>query len=121
MFAREGMRMMFVHKVCRDKMKHTLPFVFFALVTLLSLSPLHLSNHYLRCTDFDVVVARDADSVARIASRYTNDPQQVERLAEAIIDVNGLPPDGALRVGQNVRVPVLPRQEGAEVAVHQIK
>ena len=72
-----------------------------------ALSPFHLCNDYLRSADFDTVKVARKDSVWTIASRYTAKDEDARELVEAIIEVNGLSADGALRPGQNLRVPVL--------------
>ncbi len=72
-----------------------------------ALVPFHLCNDYLRSADFDTVKVARKDSVWTIASRYTTKEEDARELVEAIIEVNGLSADGALRTGQNLRVPVL--------------
>ena len=77
---------------------------------LLAMAPLHLSNVYLRSADFEVVTVGQNDSVWSIAERYTTDTDQTGNLREAIIEVNDLKGENALRFGQTLRVPVLARQ-----------
>ena len=72
-----------------------------------AVAPFHLCNDYLRSADFDTVTVARRDSVWTIASRYTAKEEDARELVEAIIDVNGLSADGALRVGQSLRVPIL--------------
>lgn len=81
--------------------------VLLMLVTAAALSPLHLGNDFLRSSDFDTVEVGRKDSVCAIAARYTEKTEDAKELAEAIIEVNGLSADGALRVGQRLRIPVL--------------
>ena len=79
--------------------------------------PFHLTNRYLHSHDFDTVVIMHDDSVWSLARRYTTDEKQASELQQAIIDVNGLAPDGSgLYVGQNIRVPVLARSAEQELA-----
>ena len=70
-------------------------------------SPFHLRNDYLRSADFDTVEVARQESVWTIASRYTAKAEDARELAEAIIEVNGLPADGALQAGQSLRIPLL--------------
>ena len=104
----------------KNGMKKAFLLLFFVTVMVLAISPLHLTNQYLRSSDFDVVVAAADESAAAIAARYTVDAEQAGSLCEAIIDVNGLAPDGALREGQSLRVPVLAREKGTEVASREV-
>ncbi len=76
-------------------------------VLLVTVSSFGLCNDYLRTADFDTVTVSARDSVWIIASRYTDREEDVRALAEAIIEVNGLPADGALRAGQSLQVPIL--------------
>ena len=78
-----------------------------ALLTSAGFSPLRLANAFLRSTDFDTVEGARKDSVWTIAARYTAKSEDAKDLAEAIIEVNGLPSDGGLRAGQKLRVPIL--------------
>ncbi|ERL03285.1 LysM peptidoglycan-binding domain-containing protein [Mitsuokella sp. oral taxon 131] len=105
---------------CNMDLKHAwLPF-FIIVGVLLIASPLHLSNRYLRASDFDVVIVQEDENASAIALRYTNDTAQAKRLCEAIIDINALTPDGALRAGQSLRIPVLARSSGKEVASREM-
>lgn len=70
-------------------------------------SPFHLRNDYLRSADFDTVEVARRESVWTIASRYTAKAEDARELVEAIIEVNGLPADGALQAGQSLRIPML--------------
>lgn len=70
-------------------------------------SPFHLGNGYLRSSDFATVQVVRKDDVRTIASRYTARSEDVDEMVEAIIEVNGLPADGSLRVGQRLSVPIL--------------
>ena len=81
--------------------------VLLMLVAMAAVSPLHLGNDFLRSSDFDMVEVGRKDSVGAIAARYTAKAEDARELAEAIIEVNGLSADGALRVGQRLRIPVL--------------
>lgn len=71
------------------------------------LSPLQLSNPYLRSASFETVTVQQQDSVWDIASRYTQDKKQVRRLTEAIIEINALSPDAEIKAGQRLQIPVL--------------
>lgn len=80
-------------------------------------SPFQLSNEYLRSSDFDTVTIRQNDSVWNLAHRYTTDEGKARELQQAIIEVNGLDPDGSnLRVGQQLQVPVIKNTEGTQLA-----
>ena len=93
------------------KKKNTLRKMAVRMMLLIALaataSPFHLGNDYLRSADFDTVKVSRKDSVWTIASRYTAKAEDARELAEAIIEVNGLAADGALRVGQSLRIPIL--------------
>ena len=90
-------------KTKRGKLAHLL----LAAVFAAAIAPFHLCNDYLRSADFDTVQVERRDSIWTIASRYTAKEEDARELVEAIIDVNGLSADGALRVGQSLRVPIL--------------
>ena len=79
-------------------------------------APFHLGNAYLRSSDFDTVTVKLNESVWSIAERYTTDTSQVHTLMEAIIEVNGLPADGMVRAGQELRVPVLGQELPPQMA-----
>ncbi|MBQ7514913.1 MAG: LysM peptidoglycan-binding domain-containing protein [Schwartzia sp.] len=83
---------------------------------LAALPPLGLDNNYLRSATFDTVTVARRDTVWGIAARYTTDEGQASRLAAAIIEINGLGADGAIRVGQRLQVPVLRRDNAPQLA-----
>ena len=56
------------------------------------------------------------ETVWQIAGRYTADEKNIRSLVEAIIEVNALSPDGAIRAGQRLRVPVLKGETGPQLA-----
>ena len=86
-------------------------------ILFMMMMPFHLTNAYLHSSDFDTVIIKHDDSVWELAHRYTNDEKQAAELQQAIIDVNGLQPDGSgLIAGQNIQVPVLKRSAGNELA-----
>ena len=90
---------------------------FVSILFMMMMMPFHLTNAYLHSSDFDTVVVKHNDSVWGLAHRYTDDEKQAAELQQAIIDVNGLLPDGSgLVAGQNIQVPVLKRSPGNEVA-----
>lgn len=78
-----------------------------AVVWLVFFSPFHLTNAYLRSGAFDTVTVERRETVWQIAERYTADEGNIRSLVEAIIEVNALSPDGAIRPGQRLRVPIL--------------
>lgn len=87
-----------------------------AVVWLFFFSPLHLTNAYLRSGAFDTVTVERRDTVWQIAGRYTTDEGNMRALVEAIIEVNALSPDGAIRPGQRLRVPVLKSEKEPQFA-----
>lgn len=96
--------------------KKLLPFVV-AVLLFAVVSPFHLTNDYLRSSDFDTVTIKQNDSVWSLAARYTTNEKRAAELRQAIIEVNGLAPDGSgLRLGQQLQVPVLGRSESPQVA-----
>ena len=87
------------------------------LVAAAAFMPFHLTNDYLRSSDFDTVTIKQNDSVWSLAARYTTNEKRAAELRQAIIEVNGLAPDGSgLRLGQQLQVPVLGRSESQQVA-----
>ncbi len=89
------------------RMRSAVRWVAAAMICLSVVAPLRLDNAYLRSGDFDTVRVERHECVWEIASRYTTNRKDVRALVEAIIEVNDLSPDGALRVGQSLRVPVI--------------
>ncbi len=82
----------------------------FALIWM-GVSALHLTNPYLRSSDFIEVSVMRGESVWTIARRYAARETMAEQLEEAIIEVNGLAPDGAVHAGRRLRVPVIGQAE----------
>lgn len=91
----------------KKKTGNRLAWLFLLVLAAVMASPLHLGNGYLRSGDFATVQVARRENVWAIASRYTDRSEEVGELAEAIIEVNGLPADGTLRTGQSLRVPIL--------------
>ena len=84
----------------------------FALIWM-GISALHLTNPYLRSSDFIEVSVMRGESVWTIARRYAAKETMAEQLEEAIIEVNGLAPDGAVAAGRRLQIPVL--EQGAQL------
>ncbi|AOH48264.1 peptidoglycan-binding protein LysM [Selenomonas sp. oral taxon 920] len=82
----------------------------FALMWM-GISALHLTNPYLRSSDFIEVQVSRGENVWSIARRYATRETMAEQLEEAIIEVNGLAPDGAVSVGRHLQIPVLESAE----------
>ena len=82
-------------------------------VLLTALAPLHLTNTYLWADTFETITVHEGDTASAIACRYTTDSEKQAELIEAIIDINALTPDAALRAGQSLRIPLLDRQKGS--------
>ena len=78
----------------------------FALIWM-GVSALHLTNPYLRSSEFIEVSVSRGENVWTIARRFATKETMVEQLEEAIIEVNGLAPDGAVAAGRRLRVPVM--------------
>ena len=72
----------------------------------MGISALHLTNPYLRSADFIEVQVSRGENVWSIARRYATRETMAEQLEEAIIEVNGLAPDGSVAAGRRLRVPV---------------
>lgn len=87
-----------------------------AVVWVVFFSPFHLTNAYLRSSVFDTVTVERQETVWQIAGRYTEDEGHIRSLVEAIIEVNALSPDGAIRAGQRLRVPALKADAGPQFA-----
>ncbi len=79
----------------------------FFMVFFMAMAPLHLSNAYLRSSDFETVTVHQNENVWSIAQRYTSDNEHTTSLMEAIVEINGLETDGSVRVGQELKIPVL--------------
>lgn len=88
----------------------------FAALYLFLFPPFNLDNAYLRSDRFDTVTVSRNESVWDIAGRYTVDGKQAKKLTTAIIEVNGLTSDGAVRTGQKLRIPVLVKELPPQMA-----
>lgn len=98
-------------------MKKRLFQLVFILMAAVVVIPGNLTNEYLRSSEFDTVTICPNDSVWSLSQRYTMDERRREKLQQAIIEINGLAPDGSgLRAGQQIQVPVLGRTEGTRIA-----
>ncbi|SDG42099.1 LysM domain-containing protein [Selenomonas sp. WCT3] len=98
-------------------MKKKLLSIAVAVLLFAVVSPFNLTNEYLRASDFDTVTVKQNDSVWNLARRYTTDEARAMDLQQAIIEVNGLAPDGSnLRVGQQIQVPVVKKTTGTQMA-----
>ena len=86
----------------------------------MGVSALHLTNPYLRSSEFVEVNVTRGESVWAIARKYAAKETMAEELQEAIIEVNNLPPDGAVHAGRRLRVPVLePAEQLQAMADHK--
>ena len=86
----------------------------------MGVSALHLTNPYLRSSEFVEVSVIRGDSVWTIARKYAAKETMAEELEEAIIEVNDLPPDGAVYAGRRLLVPVLePAEQLQAMAEHK--
>ena len=86
----------------------------------MGISALHLTNPYLRSADFIEVQVSRGENVWSIARRYTTRETMAEQLEEAIIEVNGLAPDGSVAAGRRLRVPVIePTEQLQAMAEHK--
>jgi len=65
-------------------------------------SPLNLSNEYLRTDDFDIVTVKSGENVWSIAE----DDKSVRDLATAIHEINALDNDARIEAGQKIKVPM---------------
>jgi hypothetical protein len=70
-------------------------------------SSLHLTNPYLRSSEFVEISVERGDSVWTIARRYAAKETMARELEEAIIEVNGLSPDATLYAGRRLHIPVI--------------
>lgn len=70
-------------------------------------SPLNLSNMYLRADDFDVVTVKSGENVWSIAEKYAFDDKSVRDLATAIYEINALDNDARIEAGQKIKVPMI--------------
>ena len=85
--------------------------VIIAVVMLLAvLSPLNLTNSYLRCSEFDTVIVHYGDSVENIDSRYTDDQERLQELTEAIIEINDIKSDRDMKAGRKLQIPVMNKE-----------
>ena len=86
----------------------------------MGISALHLTNPYLRSADFIEVQVSRGENVWSIARRYATRETLAEQLEEAIIEVNGLAPDGSVAAGRRLRVPVIePAEQLQAMAEHK--
>ena len=79
----------------------------FLVLLLIALSPLHLSNAYLRASTFDKVTVQQGDDVWSIAEKYARNNTEIRKLTQAIHEVNALDHEGRLVPGQVLKVPLL--------------
>ena len=92
----------------------------FALIWM-GVSALHLTNPYLRSAEFVEVSVMRGENVWTIARKFATKETMAEQLEEAIIEVNGLSPDGAVAAGRRLRVPVLePVEQLQAMAEHKV-
>ena len=86
----------------------------------MGVSALHLTNPYLRSAEFVEVSVMRGENVWTIARKFATKETMAEQLEEAIIEVNGLSPDGAVAAGRRLRVPVLePVEQLQAMAEHK--
>ena len=91
----------------------------FALIWM-GVSALHLTNPYLRSAEFIEVSVMRGENVWTIARKYTTKETMAEQLEEAIIEVNGLAPDGTVAAGRRLQIPVLePAEQLQAMAEHK--
>ena len=87
----------------------------------MGISALHLTHPYLRSADFVEVSVSSGESVWSIAQTYAARESTAKDLEEAIIEVNDLPPDGAVYAGRHLRVPILASGEQLQaMAEHKV-
>ena len=91
----------------------------FALIWM-GVSALHLTNPYLRSSDFIEISVARGENIRIIARKYTTREVMAEQLEEAIIEVNGLTPDGTVYAGRRLWIPVLePVEQLQAMAEHK--
>ena len=91
----------------------------FALIWM-GVSALHLTNPYLRSAEFIEVSVMRGENVWTIARKYATKETMAEQLEEAIIEVNGLAPDGTVAAGRRLQIPVLePAEQLQAMAEHK--
>ena len=91
----------------------------FALIWM-GVSALHLTNPYLRSAEFIEVSVMRGENVWTIARKYATKETMAEQLEEAIIEVNGLAPDGSVTAGRRLQIPVLePTEQLQAMAEHK--
>lgn len=77
------------------------------ILLIAGVSPLNLSNVYLRANDFDVVTVKSGENVWSIAEKYAVDDKSVRDLATAIHEINALDNDARIEAGQKIKVPMI--------------
>lgn len=81
------------------------------------LSPFHLGNSYLRCSDFESVVIHQGDTLETIAGRYTVNEVEAKELQEAICEINDIRDAKSIKVGRRIDVPVMkPQTDNVQMA-----
>ena len=91
----------------------------FALIWM-GVSALHLTNPYLRSSEFMEISVERGDSVWTIARKYATKETMAQELEEAIIEINGLPPNAALYAGRRLRIPMIdPPEQLQAMAEHK--
>lgn len=98
-------------------MKNIRNIVIAIILGLAVVSPLNLTNSYLRCSEFETVVVKYGESVETIAGRYTENSEQAKELVEAIIEINDIKSARDMKAGRRLQVPVLAKdQDSLQVA-----
>ncbi len=92
-------------------------FFLLLVLTLMIVQPLHLTNSYLRTAEFATITVAGTENISGIAHRYAPDENSAEELQQAIIEINALTPDGAVREGQTLRIPL---RDDSTPAAHQL-
>ena len=88
------------------KMRKTGAGIFLLLALGALFTSFNLGNEYLRAGEFDTVRAEASENARSIAARYATKAEDAKKLTEAIIEVNGLSADGAIRKGQSLKIPL---------------
>ncbi len=86
------------------------------IIAFVAYGPLHLNNEYLRTSHFDRVTITQEQNISALADKYTVNPQDKEKLVEAICEINDLSADASIPVGRSLQIPLLTTPVETQVA-----
>lgn len=86
------------------------------IIAFAAFSPLHLNNEYLRTSQFDKITITQEQNISALADKYTVNPDDKEKLVEAICEINDLSSDAPVPAGRSLQIPLLTAPAETQVA-----